>query len=156
MPSLRASLPRATHRVRASAARGRCSIAVANRPAADAELLVALAAATREVAHGRADSAREHEADRCRRACDDRQLRLQLATDVRGLTELAAEMIDRLRQLGTVGVELAADLLRGACGGHQRFNASVVSLASRIACSGTGGVPFLILAKASTPSSPAR
>src|SRR5205085_5831742 len=128
---------------------------VEDRPAADARLVVALAATPREVAERRADPTGEHEAQR-RRACgDERELRLQLAADVRCLAELAAQLLDSSGQLLALGVELAADLLRRARRRHQRFNASVVSLASRIACSGTGGVPFLILPSASIPSRPA-
>ena len=153
-----ARLPAASHSPRGELllARRRCSIAVADRPAADAELLVALAAATREVAHRRADAAGEDEPGRCGSACDDRQLRLQLAADVRGCAELAAQVLDRVR-------ELARARRRARCGSARACAAAGISASAPpssawprwIACSGTGGVPFLILPSASTPSRPA-
>src|SRR5947199_906111 len=67
---------------------------------------------------------------------------LQLAADVGRFAQLLAQLVDGARELLALRAQLAADLLRCACRRHQCFNASVVSLASRIACSGTGGVPL--------------
>ena len=62
----------------------------------------------------RADPAGEHEADAMPPAGDERQLRLQLRTDVGGFAELAAQLLDRARELLALRVQLAADLLRRA------------------------------------------
>src|SRR5436190_14156205 len=154
---LRASPQRASRRPRASAASWEArSIAVEDRPAADAQLLVALPAAPREVPQRRADPAGEDEPGGGGAGSHERELRLQLAGDVRGVTELVPQLLDGAGELIALGAQLGADLFGRACGrGHQRLIASVVNLASRIACSGTGGVAFWIRPRASNPSSAA-
>src|SRR5439155_2966075 len=133
------------------------SVLVDEGEAAKASLFLALAAAPGDVAHRRADSAGEHEAGRHRAHRDHRQLRAQLPGDVGRLAELAAELLDRGRELLAFRLDLLADLLRSASvrRRHQRLSAFDVSLASRIACSGTGGVPLRMPPSASTPSTAA-
>src|SRR3954452_19917157 len=131
-------------------------VAVEEREAADTGSLVTFAAAPREVAHRRADAAREDEPGRRRGPGDERQFCPQLAGDVGRLAERGAELLHGLRELLALGFEVAADLLGCALHGHQLLIASVVSLASSIACSGTGGEPFLIEPRPMKASTPAR
>src|SRR4051794_33785516 len=130
--------------------RGTCptvakSVPVAERPASDAGRLVSVAPTAREVAHRRADAPGEDKAGRGGAAGDQRELRLQPAGEVRRLPELTAKMLDGAGELLALGLDVVPNLLLGAGrSGHQRFNAACVSFASRIACCGTGGVPFLM------------
>src|SRR6266567_610370 len=90
----------------------------------------------------------EHEPRHSSSSRDDRQPRTELSHHA----ELAAQVLDGAGELLALGLDLSSYLRRRArLGRHQRFNASVVSLASRIACSGTGGVPFLIRLRAAAP-----
>src|SRR5205823_10703309 len=108
------------------------------------------------VPHRRADSAGEHEAERGRGAGDQREPLLDLARDVSDVPDLPAQVLDRARELLALGLDLALYLLRCASvRRHQLFRAPVVSFASRIACSGTGGEPRLISRSPASVSAPA-
>ena len=105
-----------------------------------------LPAASKE-AHRRADAACDDEPDAESARRDDRQLRAQLGADVGRLGDSVAKRVDGAGQLLALGLDLQADLFGAAAvTGHCSSTRSVVSFASWIACSGTGGVPFLILA----------
>src|SRR3954447_1092565 len=115
-------------------------------------------AAAEQAADGR-DAAAEHEA-RDRRA--DQHVLLvgpQLAPPVRDDGDLGAQLLDRHPELGAVGLDRAADLLRGARGAHQRRTSgtavpgcwgwepdtvSRISCASSMARTGVGGNAFLM------------
>src|SRR5665213_2519792 len=114
------------------------------------------AAAARQVADRRTDAAREHEAGRRSRGGGDRQLAAEPSPDVYGGGQLGVELPICLGELRALGLERLLDLCVGAGAlAHQRCNLSFVSCASRIACSGTGGVPRLISPSAITPRSAA-
>jgi len=78
---------------------------------------------------------------------DERQLGLELGRDVR----LLAQLRDRAGELLAFGLDLVVDLLLRALLGR---TASLVSFASWIACSGSGGVAFLNSRLANSPSTP--
>ena len=67
-----------------------------------------------EVAHRCANAAGEHEAHRGRAGCDERQTALQLAGDVRRVSERVAEVVDSLGELLALGLEVGSDLVGGA------------------------------------------
>jgi len=87
------------------------SVSVAERPASDAGCLVPVASAACEVAHGRADAPGEDKPHRRGTACDQRELRLQLAGEVRRLPELTAKVLDRAGELLALGLDVVPNLL---------------------------------------------
>src|SRR3954453_10914105 len=138
-------------------------------------------AAAGEQAGHRGDAATHDEA-RHGRADDHLALvRAQLAAPVRGPDDLAAQLLHRDPELGAVGLDRAADLLRGALlrGAHRRASCGIagsgactapggpsgvagcgavsvalISCASSIAICGGGGEPFLKKPIAKKPAMP--
>ncbi len=131
-------------------------VAVDKAETAEARLLAAFAAAPREQAHRRADPTGHEEPDTERAGSGDREVGAQLRFQVRGLADLRAQVVDGLCELLALGRDLVAQLLRLAFRhAPLPFSALLNSLASWSACSGTGGVPFLIRPIAKAPRTPA-
>src|SRR5688500_6718568 len=110
-------------------------------------LRLSFAPTPREEAHRRAEPACEHEPRRRPAGGERRELRAEL----RGHVCCLAELVDRGCELLALSLDLAADVVGGAWH-HSLLIAVLVNLASRIACCGTGGEPFLIDRLPSSPS----
>src|SRR5712692_967779 len=116
------------------------SAAVDEGEAANARLPLPFAAAPEDQARGRADPAGDEEAGGEGGGAGEREIRAQLRRNGRRLAHSFPQVVDCLGEALPLVLDLGADLLRrAAVGRHQCFSASEVSLASWIACSGTGG-----------------
>src|SRR5688572_11547122 len=123
MKSLAACLPAATQspRVRRVGLRGGLpvatrvkSVAVDKLELAQPRARSALTTASGEVAHRRAHSPREEEPRPERPSSREREPLAELRRDVRGLAEVGAQLLDGGGEALALGLDVAADLLRGA------------------------------------------
>src|SRR5690348_4726746 len=107
--------------------RGRGLAAVDEPEPSGLRLDVALATAAHHEPHRRADAAGPEKAEPERARGDERQLRAQLAGDVRGPADRAAQVADRIRQCSALRPQLLAQLRVGLTG-HSSAPRSSASL----------------------------